>query len=199
MAITAKSAAKKWVSKSEIDYLTYFVTAWIAFNAWYAVKYRREGGDRSRIEKIATNNSDPICKGIRNHLEGNTSENQDFQIHLGNLHEELENLRLKCSSLGASTYLSFYTILTEGTAIQTAPSGSKAPDNFYQCASHKFVRDPSKVLYEAHVTAKALICILYQLRNQLFHGELNPKADVQNVYKHAYFILKHLNQCIVSK
>lgn len=45
-----------------------------------------------------------------------------------------------------------------------------------------FIDDPIKV-------AKALIEILYRLRNALFHGEINPTDEVQKVYKEAYHIM----------
>ena len=38
--------------------------------------------------------------------------------------------------------------------------------------------------------ARALIEILYQLRNSLFHGELIPTPEVQKAYEPAYLILK---------
>lgn len=45
-----------------------------------------------------------------------------------------------------------------------------------------FINDPEKV-------AKALIEILYRLRNALFHGEINPTEDVQKIYREAYYIM----------
>ena len=38
--------------------------------------------------------------------------------------------------------------------------------------------------------ARALVEILYQLRNSLFHGELTPTPEVQKAYEPAYLILK---------
>ena len=38
--------------------------------------------------------------------------------------------------------------------------------------------------------ARALIEVLYQLRNSLFHGELTPTPEVQKAYEPAYLILK---------
>jgi len=42
------------------------------------------------------------------------------------------------------------------------------------------------------IIAKALIEILYRLRNALFHGEVNPTEEVQKVYKEAYYIMYNL-------
>lgn len=60
-----------------------------------------------------------------------------------------------------------------------APSNSKTIDadkNLY------FINEPEKI-------AKGLIEILYNLRNVLFHGEINPSPEVQKIYKEAYYIL----------
>lgn len=66
----------------------------------------------------------------------------------------------------------------------------ESPKNYYQCDSYTLRRDISNPnCYSIHV-CKALIEILYQLRNALFHGELVPNNGAQKVYKEAYHILK---------
>jgi hypothetical protein len=45
-----------------------------------------------------------------------------------------------------------------------------------------FINEPEKI-------AKSIIEILYNLRNALFHGEINPSPDVQKIYKEAYNVL----------
>ena len=45
-----------------------------------------------------------------------------------------------------------------------------------------FINEPEKI-------AKAIIEILYNLRNALFHGEITPSPDVQEIYKEAYHLL----------
>lgn len=65
----------------------------------------------------------------------------------------------------------------------------ETPRNYYQCDSYSLRRDTSNPnCYSIHV-CKALIEILYQLRNVLFHGELVPNNGAQKVYKEAYHIL----------
>ena len=64
------------------------------------------------------------------------------------------------------------------------------PKNYYQCDSYTLRRDTTNPnCYSIHV-CKALIEILYQLRNVLFHGELVPNNGAQKVYKDAYLILR---------
>ena len=43
-----------------------------------------------------------------------------------------------------------------------------------------------------NLIARAIIEILYQLRNGLFHGEITPDSETQPVYQPAYLILKSI-------
>ena len=67
---------------------------------------------------------------------------------------------------------------------------SESPINYYECDSYVLRRDTTNSSCYSIYIVKALIEILYQLRNVLFHGELVPNKGAQNVYKEAYLILK---------
>lgn len=64
------------------------------------------------------------------------------------------------------------------------------PLNYYQCDNFNLRRDTSNTTCYAHLIVKALIEILYQLRNVVFHGELVPNRDAQKVYAAAFHVLK---------
>ena len=49
--------------------------------------------------------------------------------------------------------------------------------------SFRFINDQNLI-------ARAIIEILYQLRNALFHGEITPDSGTQQIYKPAYLILE---------
>lgn len=49
-----------------------------------------------------------------------------------------------------------------------------------------------KFINNKELIARALIEVLYQLRNALFHGEITPNAEVQRVYQFAYLVLKQI-------
>lgn len=68
----------------------------------------------------------------------------------------------------------------------------ESPRNYYRCDSYHFKRDANDSYCHGHIVAKALIEVLYQLRNILFHGELIPNATIQPVYHNAYLLLKML-------
>jgi len=64
------------------------------------------------------------------------------------------------------------------------------PRNYYECDSYTLKRDATNTDCPSIYIVKALIEVLYQLRNVLFHGELVPNNGAQKVYKEAYSILK---------
>jgi sporulation protein YlmC with PRC-barrel domain len=64
------------------------------------------------------------------------------------------------------------------------------PINYYRCDNFNLRRDTSNTTCYAHLIVKALIEILYQLRNVVFHGELVPNRDAQKVYAAAFHVLK---------
>lgn len=70
----------------------------------------------------------------------------------------------------------------------------KRPRNgeFYQAPDFKFKRDSNKINDEGHLVICCLVEILYQLRNLLVHGELEPSAEKHKIYQHAYLIMQML-------
>lgn len=66
----------------------------------------------------------------------------------------------------------------------------KGVDEKYNCGAYKFVKDHD------HDLAKGLIEILYNLRCSLFHGELVPNKEANQIYGTAYRILYMLIQSL---
>uniref|UniRef100_UPI003F69BD9F hypothetical protein n=1 Tax=Candidatus Puniceispirillum sp. TaxID=2026719 RepID=UPI003F69BD9F len=64
--------------------------------------------------------------------------------------------------------------------------------DYYMLGGRKFIRDKHAINDEGHFVIGALIEVLYQLRNILFHGALEPNAKTHLVYKNAYLIMRIL-------
>lgn len=60
---------------------------------------------------------------------------------------------------------------------------------YFVCGNYKFIKEPENL-------AKGLVEILYNLRNSLFHGELIPNKEANQVYGAAYRILYMLIQSL---
>ena len=54
-----------------------------------------------------------------------------------------------------------------------------------EVGSFKFINNPNLI-------ARAIIEVLYELRNALFHGEITPDSKTQRIYQPAYLILKSI-------
>lgn len=75
----------------------------------------------------------------------------------------------------------------EGFLKESAPMHNLLYDGIdhLEIGSFKFINN-------ANLIARAIIEILYQLRNALFHGEITPDSKTQTVYQPAYLILKSI-------
>lgn len=84
---------QEWINKSELDYYTMFVKAWIPFNAWYMDNFFDEAASRTRDRDIIDyikENSNRYRDKIISLLRSTDDQSYDFKILLGNLHFELE-------------------------------------------------------------------------------------------------------------
>lgn len=52
---------------------------------------------------------------------------------------------------------------------------------------------------EADKIVNGLITVLYDLRNKLFHGEICPTTEIQNIYREAYYIINPLIKVLIVK
>lgn len=116
-----------------------------------------------------------------NHTEYNLTHLQADADFLGLTPAQQENVRLCFNRLQP-------VVITNAIEVHLETQ----PYNHYPCDAFNFKRDATDAHCPAHIVCKGLIEILYQLRNVLFHGELVPSEQNQNVYKNAYFCLKHL-------
>ena len=273
------TAIEKWVEKSEIDYMTYFIKTWIPFNAWYNRNYPN-GNDRAKIQEIKRDSGNAFYRAISDLLEGKTSaqEGEEFRGYIGALHSQLEALQIRYNYRpqhedvlsfarclkktndkkrineiydGITYYIERFDSDTFGEAEKvkiTIKNRSKettfnynhstfdvshAEDKMvaesisitqkeqalsylkrlepiivqsalqeyfysllegfsYDCGVFSFVRDPSNATNPSYQTTAALIEVLYQLRNLLFHGQIEPTPEMQPVYQNAYLIMRML-------
>lgn len=62
-------------------------------------------------------------------------------------------------------------------------------NSYIECGNFKFIKEPEDI-------ARGIIEIIYNLRNSLFHGELVPNEEANQVYGAAYRILYMLIQSL---
>lgn len=81
--------AEKWRLLADVDYITQFVKAWIAFNAWYKNNYPDLKTDREAIDAIK---KDPnrFKDRLESLLNGDDNDSKMFKNEISNLHHQLE-------------------------------------------------------------------------------------------------------------
>ncbi|MFV0231536.1 hypothetical protein OBK30_00500 [Empedobacter falsenii] len=109
---------------------------------------------------------------------------------------DLEHLQNHPSYQSQSTQIKtqiriYYQQLKPYETISIIESDIKeSPKNYYKCDNLNLKRDTTNTACYAHNVVKALIEVLYQLRNVVFHGELVPNRDAQKIYNSAFHLLK---------
>lgn len=82
---------EKWKTLTDIDYFTYFIKAWISFNAWYKNQYTNVNSDREAINKIK-NESNTIKNKAIGLLGSQSEQATQFEASLASLHKSLMEL-----------------------------------------------------------------------------------------------------------
>ena len=249
--------AEAWKAISNIDYFTYFVKAWIPFNAWYRNSYPALESDAEIMQQIKTQ-PNSFKNRIISLLQNTDSDSIVFKENLSHLHYQLERnyiynrgVRISFENIvveenpvttGTRTYRGFsYNV--EIDAGNKRKFTSKIIDiksvirldisqnngyNWDEIANHSQYKalppecnrilkacyeevNPRKAVSllatgpresikvgnynfvnDLELIAKAVITVIYTLRNSLFHGQLVPDRNTQLVYEPAYHMLRML-------
>jgi hypothetical protein len=88
MPINNTANIKQWLEKSEVDYFTQFVKAWIPLNAWYRNTYDTLEKERDILNEIKTDGN-KIRSRFMARLEGNDPDSQEIRNHIAALHRRL--------------------------------------------------------------------------------------------------------------
>lgn len=80
--------AERWKVLADIDYITQFVKAWIAFNAWYKNYFPNINTDKEAIDTIKTDNNKFKDK-LESLLRGEGNDSKLIKNEISNLHHQL--------------------------------------------------------------------------------------------------------------
>lgn len=97
---------EKWKTLTDIDYFTYFIKAWISFNAWYKSSFTNINKDREAINKIK-NESNTLRSKALGLISADNEQSDVFKAHLASLHKSLLDLEV-CND---GKRLSFYCFI----------------------------------------------------------------------------------------
>lgn len=79
---------KQWLEKTDIDYFTHFVKAWIPFNAWYRLNYETLRTERDILDEVKRDGN-RIRSRIMARLEGADPDSEEIRNQIASLHRRL--------------------------------------------------------------------------------------------------------------
>lgn len=256
----------EWLKRSEPDYYTMYINAWIPYNAWFVKEYNDESDGKCLKQVCTTDNA--YRNKIKALLTNTDFEGKEFRYHLSKIQEELkahsipENAPINLNnvlvdknnktnfqkdyrkysykweynkpqknqcrcvvSYRNSTQNTLVTFdLNEWNEEELKNNDSyknidikvvreKVLEYFYEIrpqvkvpiivqatkSGHRphnvIVIDEDKHLYfinDVDKISRAIIWLLYKLRNMIFHGQINPNKACMPIYEHAYNIQRLL-------
>ncbi len=201
---------KEWLRKSKIDYFEPFMTLWVGFNSWY--NNTGEKRDRLRIEeiKIDRNTDNKIYYRFEKLIKDSDKESLQFRTDLEGLHYALANADLQYPYKIKLKYdeerfnvLNFKFFLIDYKKRKNQNTGyaniltDPPPDDKPKIESieeQPFIKlDKVHLINDLDMIFSGLIEIIYLIRNQLFHGRLQPYNQYQSeVVKYCYELLFNL-------
>lgn len=193
---TDKDYKKEWFEKSQLDYFSAFITLWLSCNSWYNFHYSLSN-DRDNINAIKndTTSKNKMYNEFDNLLsQPNTKEQKSFFCNVEQLYYSLnrnpiQTDKLKCSlslekvliDFSKKDDLSAYESLIIKNA-KTKTGKLKSSVSGFDLGDIVLISDKQKIF-------AGVLEIIYQVRCQLVHGNLDPTEENMDTVKYCYLIL----------
>lgn len=182
---------KEWRTKAEVDYYPQLVILWLSTNSWYRSHYSEIASKRDRdfLNKLRDDHStrNKLFARFDKLLEANSpKDHAEFISNLEALSFALNRAELLWDEGDGQSVITLgHCLITPnpkayGSLVVNMQSpGVRISDTL------KLTNDKSKLF-------NGLLEIVYQVRCQLVHGQLEPVAENHEVVKQCYFLLHTL-------
>lgn len=197
---------KEWLEKSAIDYFSPFISLWLACNSWYMSHYsdlhdnhsgNNGASDRDFINKLKEDTSG------RNHLYSKFSEllekigkdGTSFRTDIELLHYALDRANLQPERISACSLRSAVTNYQDRENLINLIKNPRINQDGSVHANDQvdvIKLDQIYISSDQQQCFAGILEIIYQVRNMLVHGKLNPDKDGHDVVKYCYRILWEL-------
>jgi len=179
---------KEWLEKSRIDYFSPFIALWLSCNSWYRSHYADVGTvDRNLVDKIKSDYTtrNLLYKRFKDLFTANSRDGISFRTNIELLHYALENASVTSDS-GIICSLR-YTVLDYDHKSVTCDLTGKENDTANSVRLEKIwvTKDTTKLF-------PGTFEIMYQIRNMLIHGNINPSPEHHEIIKYCYAFLFQL-------
>jgi len=182
---------KEWRLKAEVDYYPQLVILWLSTNSWYRSHYSEIESKRDRdfLNKLRDDHStrNKLYAQFDSLLQANgTKEHAGLISNIEALYYALHRTGLLWDEEQSSSVITFENCLST----QNPKSyGSLAVK---KRASGIRISDTLKLTGDKPALFNGLLEIIYQIRCQLVHGQLEPTDENHEVVKQCYFLLHTL-------
>ena len=197
---------KEWVEKSSIDYFSSFISLWLACNSWYMYHYAdlndnhpdgKLAQDREFINKIKedTTSRNHIYTKFEDLIDKIGKDGISFRTDIELLHYALERVNLRPDRIDSC---SLKSTVVDYQDKDNPINLIKSPRINQNGSVHANDEADVTKLDQIYITSNKSHCfagifeIIYQVRNMLVHGKLNPDKDEHEVVKYCYRILWEL-------
>lgn len=179
---------KEWRAKAEVDYFPQLVVLWLSTNAWYRSHYSEitSRKDRDFLNKLRDDHSTRnkiFTRFDRVLSAADTKDRAELINIIEALSFALNSAQLLWDEQNPSSVITFSNCLL-----------TPNPKNYGSLVVRKraqgiSISDALKLTDDRSVLFNGILEIIYQVRCQLVHGQLEPNDENHEVVKQCYFLL----------
>jgi hypothetical protein len=180
---------KEWREKSEVDYFPQLVILWLSTNSWYRSHYSEIASKRDRdfLNKLRDDHSPRnklYARFDRLLQAAGTKDHAELISTIEALSFALNRALLLWDEDDAGSAITFENCLL-----------TPNPKTYGSLVVNKHVSglrisDTLKLTEAKSVLFNGFLEIVYQVRCQLVHGQLEPKRETHEVVRQVYFLLR---------
>ncbi len=179
---------KEWRAKAEVDYFPQLVVLWLSTNAWYRSHYSEitTRKDRDFLNKLRDDHStrNKIYTRFDRVLSAaDTKDRAELINTIEALSFALNSAKLRWDEQNASSVITFKNCLLSPNPKTYGSLVVK------KRASGITISDTLKLTDDRSALFNGFLEIIYQVRCQLVHGQLEPNDENHEVVKQCYFLL----------
>lgn len=179
---------KEWRTKAEVDYFPQLVVLWLSTNAWYRSHYSEitTRKDRDFLNKLRDDHStrNKIYTRFDRLLSAaDTKDRAELINAIEALSFALNSAQLLWDEQNASSVITFnHCLLTSNPKSYGSLVVKKRAPGIT-------ISDALKLTDDRSALFNGILEIIYQVRCQLVHGQLEPNDENHEVVKQCYFLL----------
>lgn len=179
---------KEWRAKAEVDYFPQLVVLWLSTNSWYRSHYSEitTRKDRDFLNKLRSDHStrNKIYTRFDRALSAaDTKDRAELINTIEALSFALNSAQLLWDEQNASSVITF------ANCLQTPSPKTYGSLVVKKRASGITISKALKLTDNRSALFNGFLEIIYQVRCQLVHGQLEPNDENHEVVKQCYFLL----------